>query len=1626
MCFGMADSFAGEAGLPAFTKNLQALIKEHQGKVYNGKSPPRLVLIGPIAHEKMGGQFPDPTAHNADLKRYTEAMRQVAVENKLPFVDLFTGMQAAMEIAEKDKVAKLTINGIHLTQAGYHAAAHLILGGLGCQLPRWRIETDKSGEATARFATLPPPPLPSKQFSAFLWGVVPVVSRQHWPTEDKDARYSLVVNGERCDVAQQLWWRGGKLLDDSPMQQDAERLRLAIVAQNQEWFYKWRAVNGEYIYGRRAQPFGVKNFPGEMEQMQKNVDEMDAKIHALNKPAKEYTINLVPAAEAKKYKPLEKVVAKRDLPTVEEIYHQKQGIIGGQKFTTAADIEEARKMFKVPEGYDITCFASEKDFPLNDPLAMAFDNKGRLWVTTMPTYPQYLPGVPPNDKILILEDTDGDGTADKCTVFADGLYLPTGLEFGDGGVYVAAQPNMLFLKDTDGDDKADTREVILHGFGTGDSHHAMHMFVWSPEGALHFQEGVFHRTNCETPWGVVRQHDAAIYRFQPRNYKLEVYVSYNFANPWGHVFDTWGFNFIADASGGSNYNALPMTGYVPFPGQHPGMKVFTSVVRPTCGCELVSSRHFPPAAQGNFLVNNNIGFQGVKQHQPYDEGSGFASKELEPLLFSTDRNFRPVGIKFGPDGALYIVDWYNPLIGHMQHSLRDPGRDHYHGRIWRITAKNRPLVKAAKIAGEPIPKLLDLLKEYEDNTRYRVRAELRERDPKAVKAALDTWVMALPESDPNYEHHLLEALWVYQGIDVTAEDLLQRLLNAKDYHARGAATRALRNWRDKFPHDKTYQWLTGQVNDVHPRVRLEAVVALSFFKDARAADIALQALKHPTDYYLDYGLKETMTTLQPYWKDAIAKGKPFATNNPAGVAYLLGNITTAELIKMPRSAPVFVAMLTLDNVPPQFRQEALEGLARINKNGVLTELFAAIERIDKGPAHSDHVLHDLVQFFSGRDTKEFAKIRLRLEKLAAGARMPLTRQVAYVAMVTADGTLDKTWTEAAKNVLTLRDVVEAVPLIPDAKLRAGAYGKVDALLHGLPPELAKQAGKNKGTRGRYVRVELPGANRTLTLAEVEVFSGGVNVARRGKAKQSSTASGGNAKRGIDGNTSGKYSDGGQTHTNENSKDPWWEVDLGEDVLIESIRIWNRTDDALGKRLDGFTLKVLDAHGMPTFVKEHQPAPAVNVTYTIDTDPAELLKLAAISAITSIPGHEAEVFTTLAGFVRAGNERDAAVRALRRIPKERWPPKELRPLAESIVAYAGRLKPEERAEPAVLDALQLGSDAVALLPPEQRQKLQEQLGKLGVQVVLVRTVPHAVAFDVAEFYVEAGQPAVIVLENPDIAPHNLVICQPGSLQEVGQAAEAMANLPDGFARGFVPTTPKVLFATRLCQPRQSDRLKIIAPTTPGKYIFVCTFPGHWPVMNGIMNVVPKLDAIPVAERVKQASDKKWTVAELAPELSQLAAGRNFERGKELFKMRSCVQCHKIGGVSEGGDIGPNLAELPKKLAEGKFTAADLLREVIEPSAVVDKKYRVHSFLLDSGLQIQGIVQHEDDKVVRVVKNAAEKPVDVLKSSIEERSELKTSLMPNGLVDRMSKEDVLDLLAYIASGGDANHPAFRRKE
>ena len=211
---------------------------------------------------------------------------------------------------------------------------------------------------------------------------------------------------------------------------------------------------------------------------------------------------------------------------------------------------------------------------------------------------------------------------------------------------------------------------------TADTHHAMNSFIFDPGGALYVREGIFHRSQVETPWGpVVRQADGGVFRFEPRTFKFETYVPMNFPNPHGHTFDSWGRDIIFDATGGHPLTDRPCRRRrtsrrwitkAPRPGQ-----VRT---RPVGGSEIISSRHFPDSMQGNLVVLNTIGFRGVLSYKITEDGAGLKMTEVDPIIESADENFRLVDAEIGADGALYIANWQNAIIGHMQHNLRDPAR----------------------------------------------------------------------------------------------------------------------------------------------------------------------------------------------------------------------------------------------------------------------------------------------------------------------------------------------------------------------------------------------------------------------------------------------------------------------------------------------------------------------------------------------------------------------------------------------------------------------------------------------------------------------------------------------------------------------------------------------------------------------------------------------------------------------------------------------------------------------------------------------------------------------------------------------------------------------------------------
>jgi putative heme-binding domain-containing protein len=630
-----------------------------------------------------------------------------------------------------------------------------------------------------------------------------------------------------------------------------DRVRRAVLDKDWCWLNDFKIPNGVHAYGRRHNPYGPANYPFEIEKVRQMTALRDRAIWAALRGE---TLD-VAALDAQT----------RPLPPVETNF--KRPI----KFLYGAD---ALASLRTAPGYKVELWASEKEFPhLANPVQLSFDNRGRLWVAVMPSYPHWRPGDPlPDDKLLILEDTDGDGRADKETVFADRLHLPLGFELAPEGVYVSQGRDLVLLKDTDGDDRADVREVVLSGFDDHDTHHAISAFCADPSGAIFMCEGVFLRTSVETPYGPVRGTDGGFFRFDPRRRHLERHAQLSIPNPWGVAFDDWGQHFFLHTSGPNLEWMLPGSVRPRYGVATPASADLIEPahrVRPTSGLEFVSSRHFPDEVQGDLLLNNAIGFLGTKQHRVSEEGTGYRLRWRQDLLVSSDPNFRPVDLEFAPDGSLFIVDWHNPLVGHMQHNARDPNRDHTHGRIYRITYPAKPLVPPAVIHGAPVARLLENLKLPEYRSRYRTRRELRGRKPEEVLPALTRWVADLRPSEAAYEHHLLEALWVTWGFNRVDEGLLRRLLESKDHRVRAAAVRVLRYNGHRLP-DQTER-LARAAADPHGRVRLEAIAAASWI--GREAGLrVLEAV--PPESASDPWIRDALRTARAHLRNEPAEDKP--------------------------------------------------------------------------------------------------------------------------------------------------------------------------------------------------------------------------------------------------------------------------------------------------------------------------------------------------------------------------------------------------------------------------------------------------------------------------------------------------------------------------------------------------------------------------------------------------------------------------------------------------------------------------------------------------------------------------------------------------------------------------------
>jgi mono/diheme cytochrome c family protein/glucose/arabinose dehydrogenase len=628
-----------------------------------------------------------------------------------------------------------------------------------------------------------------------------------------------------------------QLFENKGIQNESNRNAVKEAVLEKDWFWHndYKVPNGVHVYGRRYKPFGPDNYPDEITKTRQMTVIRDSAVWFA-------ASNHAHAGEAGDNRPYNVAAADAQTIVLKPVESNAQAIGQNSPYLYGDD---ALKKFTMAEGFKIDLFASEKEFvELANPSQIAFDNKGRLWVAVMPTYPHYRPGdAKPNDKLIILEDTNSDGKADKLTVFADNLHIPAGFELAPEGVYVSQGTNLKLYTDTNGDDKADKVEILLSGFDDHDTHHVISAFCADPSGAIYMGEGVFLHTSVETPYGTVRGTNGGFMRYNPNQKKLDKIAQLPIPNPWGIAFDQWGQPFFLSTSNPDMFwmtqgTVKPIYGFSAPTGR--SIIEDKQRVRPTSGLEFVYSRHFPDEVQGDFLLNNTIGFLGTKMHRIFDTTTGYSSKHRMDLLQSSDPNFRPVDLEFAPDGSLYIADWHNTLVGHMQHNARDPLRDHVHGRIYRVTYPSRPLVKPAKIDGASIETLLDNLTLPEYRSRYRTRRELRGRDKNEVANKLQIWLKSLDKKDPNYERYQLEGLWVSWGSNKIDEKLLTTLLKSKNETVRLAAVEVLRFNTDKIKNGT--ELIAKAAGDKSSRVRMEALVASTWLGKS-TTDKALKTIE---------------------------------------------------------------------------------------------------------------------------------------------------------------------------------------------------------------------------------------------------------------------------------------------------------------------------------------------------------------------------------------------------------------------------------------------------------------------------------------------------------------------------------------------------------------------------------------------------------------------------------------------------------------------------------------------------------------------------------------------------------------------------------------------------------------
>tara|TARA_R110002051_G_scaffold91370_2_gene160711 strand:+ start:30242 stop:33733 length:3492 start_codon:yes stop_codon:yes gene_type:complete len=915
----------------------------------------------------------------------------------------------------------------------------------------------------------------------------------------------------------------------------------------------------------------------------------------------------------------------KDMPTL--IYEERANIPNYEKrdpapkFQLPLSPEESQKLIQVPAGFDVQLFASEPD--IINPIAMNWDERGRLWVIETVDYPNTVRNDNSigDDKIKILEDTDGDGKADKVTVFAEELNIPTSFVFYNGGIVVSQAPHFIFLKDTNGDDKADVKEILIDGWGTFDTHAGPSNLQYGIDNDLY---GVVGYSGFE---GNALGHDLKfnqnVYRFNPKKKTFEVLTNTS-NNTWGlgitednSIFASTANNTHSVFVGIPNKNlnnvkGIGTEGSAKIDG-HYFMQPITPNVRQVDvfgGFTAAAGHHFYTARAYPEIYWNKIAFvcepTGGLVHQAMivKEGSGYAEEDAGNLFASADEWSSPVDAKTGPDGAVWVADWYNFIIQHNPtpnvgrggydaengegNAYVNPLRDKGHGRIWRVVPKYDYEYKPLQLSKDDPDGLLEALSS--DNQFWRLTAQrlLLERGDTDVLNSLYKLVNTKQVDENGLNNAALHALWTINGLgaldtDSNALGVIKGALFHKAAGVRKAAVQLLPRNDDT----DAALFKANTLNDRDPSVQLEASL--------------------------------------------------YFTERPSSkkIGALLFDLTSND--KIMNDPWLYKAIYANSTIH-------MSGFLEAFHNANPTYVMPSEEKMDMSTSTYDDSIWETME------------IPQYIED--AGLDM--------------DGII---WFR--------REVTIPANMVKGATLSLGPIDDSDiTYVNGV--EVGSMASSFSSNRNYEIPdgVLKPGKNTIAVRVEDTGGEGGIY----GNFWQLSLQSGESIVR-IHGTWKYKVE---KSFTNQEEKDA---------TIFDMVRLLNKY-------------------------------------YGGQTD--------------------------------TGKESN-----------------------EGVVGSA--------------------------------------------KVVTIKTITNEMKFDVTQFTVMAGEQVELVLQNPDYMQHNLVIAKPGKKEVVGKAADKMAADSNAATLNYVPQMSDVLFATPILNPDQTYSLKFKAPSTPGEYPYICTFPGHWRIMQGVMIV-----------------------------------------------------------------------------------------------------------------------------------------------------------------------------------------------